>query len=142
MTEHLARAFVLDRRPHREQDLRVTLLTEHGARVDAVALGGQRSKQRFMGALGLRTMVRGHERVTEGFRKVYDDSDAMLLSVFSAGGKTNDDLPPTSNYREVTPMALTIRHRNGVSEVAPFVIDYARYNDPRVNQFFQGRIAD
>lgn len=51
MTEHAARAFVLDRRPHREHDLRVTLLTEHGARVDAVALGGQRSKQRFMGAL-------------------------------------------------------------------------------------------
>lgn len=51
MTEHSARAFVLDRRPHREHDLRVTLLTEHGARVDAVALGGQRSKQRFMGAL-------------------------------------------------------------------------------------------
>lgn len=51
MTELSARAFVLDRRPHREHDLRVTLLTEHGARVDAVALGGQRSKQRFMGAL-------------------------------------------------------------------------------------------
>lgn len=51
MTEHLARAFVLDRRPHREQDLRVTLLTEHGARVDAVALNAQRSKRRFMGAL-------------------------------------------------------------------------------------------
>ncbi len=51
MTEHSARAFVLDRRPHREHDLRVTLLTEHGARVDAVALVGQRSKQRFMGAL-------------------------------------------------------------------------------------------
>jgi len=44
-------AFVLDRRPHREQDLRVTLLTEHGARVDAVALNAQRSKRRFMGAL-------------------------------------------------------------------------------------------
>ena len=51
MTEHLARAFVLDRRPHREQDLRVTLLTEHGARVDALALNAQRSTRRFMGAL-------------------------------------------------------------------------------------------
>ena len=39
-------------------------------------------------------------------------------------------------------MALTIRHRNGVSEVAPFVIDYARFNDPRVNQFFQARLAN
>lgn len=51
MTEHAARAFVLDRRPHREQDLRVTLLTEHGARVDALALNAQRSTRRFMGAL-------------------------------------------------------------------------------------------
>ncbi|MDB4929979.1 MAG: recombination and repair protein RecO [Myxococcaceae bacterium] len=51
MTEHSARAFVLDRRPHREQDLRVTLLTEHGARVDPIALNGQRSTRRFMGGL-------------------------------------------------------------------------------------------
>lgn len=51
MTEHAARAFVLDRRPHREQDLRVTLLTEHGARVDVVAINAQRSKRRFMGGL-------------------------------------------------------------------------------------------
>ncbi len=102
---------------------------------------GRKQFQRFMSALGLRTMVRGHERVIEGFKKVYGEGDAMLLSLFSAGGKTNDDLPETSNYREVTPMALTIRHRHGVSEVVPFAIDYARYNDPKVNQFFQTQIA-
>ncbi len=51
MTEHRARAFVLDRRPHRENDLRVVLLTEHGARVEAFALGAQRSRQRFVGGL-------------------------------------------------------------------------------------------
>ncbi len=98
---------------------------------------GRKQFRHFMNTLGLRTMVRGHERILEGFKTIYDDSDAMLLSVFSAGGETNDDLPPTSNYREVTPMALTVRHRDGVSEVTPFVIDYARFNDPRVNQFFQ-----
>ncbi len=102
---------------------------------------GRKQFRRFMNALGLRTMVRGHERVIEGFRKVFDDSDAMLLSLFSAGGKTNGDLPPQSNYREVTPMALTIRHRRGMSEISPWVIDYARYNDPKVNQFFQSRLA-
>lgn len=102
---------------------------------------GRKQFQRFMGQLGLRTMVRGHERVIEGFKKVYGESDAMLLSLFSAGGKTNDDLPEASNYREVTPMALTVRHHHGVSEVVPFVIDYARYNDPKVNQFFQTQIA-
>ena len=94
-----------------------------------------------MARLGLTTMIRGHERVVEGFRKIYDDPDATLLSLFSAGGKTNDDLPPTSNYREVTPMALTIRHEDGVSQLTPFVIDYARYNDPKYNAFFREHVA-
>ncbi len=102
---------------------------------------GRKQFQGFMGRLGLTTMVRGHERVVEGFRAVYDDPDAMLLSLFSAGGKTNEDLPAESNYREVTPMALTVRHRAGVSEVTPFVIDYARFNDPRYNRFFTERLS-
>jgi len=59
------------------------------------------------------------------------------VSVFSAGGKTNDDLPETSNYREVTPMALTIRYHDGISVLTPFVIDYERFNDPRYNAFFR-----
>ena len=102
---------------------------------------GRKQFRHFMSTLGLRTMVRGHERVVQGFKVVYDDADARLLSLFSAGGATNADLPATSNSREVTPMALTVRHHDGVSEVVPFVIDYARYNDPRVNQFFQARLA-
>ena len=38
-------------------------------------------------------------------------------------------------------MALTIRHHRGMSEISPFAIDYARFNDPKVNQFFQARLA-
>jgi hypothetical protein len=102
---------------------------------------GRRQFKNFMVRLGLTTLIRGHERVVEGFRKIYDDPDATLLSLFSAGGKTNDDLPPTSNYREVTPMALTIRHKDGISHLTPFVIDYARYNDPRYNAFFREQVA-
>lgn len=97
---------------------------------------GRKQFKSFMARLGLRTLIRGHERIVEGFRPVYDDPDGTLLSLFSAGGATNDDLPPTSNYREVTPMALTIKHTDGVSELTPFLIDYARYNDPRYNAFF------
>ena len=82
-------------------------------------------------------MIRGHERVKEGFREVYADPDARLLSLFSAGGATNDDLPADSNYREVTPMALTVKHVAGVTQVIPFVIDYERYNDPQLNGFFR-----
>lgn len=102
---------------------------------------GRKQFQRFMGQLGLRAMVRGHEKINEGFRVVYDDPQARLFTLFSSGGKTNDDLPPESSYRDVTPMALTVLHRDGVSEVTPFAIDYARYNDPRVNAFFAEKLA-
>ena len=59
--------------------------------------------------------------------------DATLVSLFSAGGgKTNDDLPPTSNYRKVT---------DAISHLTPFVVDYAHYNDPEYNTFFRDRVA-
>lgn len=102
---------------------------------------GRKQFQAFMSRLGLETMVRGHERVIEGFRTVYDDPDAKLLSLFSAGGATNEDLPTESNYRQVTPMALTVKFHNGVSEITPFVIDYGRFNNPKYNRFFSDSIA-
>lgn len=102
---------------------------------------GRRQFKAFMQRLGCNTMIRGHERIIEGFKAIYDDEEAKLLSLFSAGGKTNDDLPETSNYREVTPMALTIRYENGTSQLTPFVIDYERYNDPEVNAFFKGNLG-
>jgi hypothetical protein len=82
-------------------------------------------------------MVRGHEKVEEGFKKVYDDGVSVLLNLFSAGGKTNNDLPADSSYRAVTPMALTIRHKDGQSTAAPWLIDYARYQSPDKNAFFK-----
>src|SRR5262249_6680413 len=63
---------------------------------------GRAQFKRFMSSVGCATMIRGHERVVEGLRTVYADVDATLLTLFSAGGATNDDLPPQSNYREVT----------------------------------------
>lgn len=102
---------------------------------------GRRQFKSFMSRLGCTTMVRGHERILEGFKKVYDDDDARLFILFSAGGATNNDLPPTSNYREVKPMALSIRHRDGVSQYTPFLIDYARYNDARTNAFFKAQLS-
>jgi hypothetical protein len=82
-------------------------------------------------------MIRGHEKVNEGFRRVIEDKEAVLLTLFSAGGKDNNDLPATSNYRAVTPKALTIRYKNGISQLTPFVIEYERYNDPQYNSFFK-----
>ncbi|MSP62647.1 MAG: serine/threonine protein phosphatase [Myxococcales bacterium] len=101
---------------------------------------GTRQFRSFMKRLGCHTLVRGHERIVEGFRTIYDLPDARLLSLFSAGGRTNQDLPESSNYREVTPMALTIRHRDGISQLTPFAIDYERYNDPACNAFLREQL--
>ena len=98
---------------------------------------GRKQFQHFMSRIGCSTMVRGHERVKEGFRAIYDDADGVLVSLFSAGGKDNEDLPEKSNYRAVTPMALTINYEDGVSTFNPFELDYARYNDPKYNAFFK-----
>ena len=102
---------------------------------------GRKQFQRFMGRIGCKTLVRGHERVRDGFRKDYDGPEGVLVTLFSAGGATNADLPETSNYREVSPMALTVRYKDGLSTFTPFEIDYVRYNDPTVNAFFRTAAA-
>lgn len=102
---------------------------------------GRRQFQQFIGRLGCTAMVRGHQKVDEGFRQHYTDDNALLLTVFSAGGADNRDLPADSSYREVAPKALTIRRIGGVTSFTPFSIDYARYNDPRYNDFFKGRLG-
>ncbi len=92
---------------------------------------------RFMSKIGCNTLVRGHEKVEEGFRTIYDDGHVVLLNLFSAGGNTNNDLPPDSSYRDVVPMALTMRLKDGSTQVTPWEIDYERYNDPTRNAFFK-----
>jgi len=59
-----------------------------------------------------------------------------LLNLFSAGGADNNDLPPESSYRSVTPMACTIVAEQDRFAVTPWAIDYARFNDPTRNKFF------
>jgi hypothetical protein len=97
---------------------------------------GRQQYERFMTTIGCSTMVRGHEKITDGFSSVYPLGSMPLLNLFSAGGIDNLDLPPGSSYREVTPMALTVIIRNGVTKVTPWEIDYRRYNDPNRNAFF------
>ncbi|WP_437607583.1 metallophosphoesterase family protein [Sorangium sp. So ce834] len=133
-----------------DPEIRFQMLWSDPSEVDAIPAELQKSTARFpfgkrqfksfMQKLGCTTLIRGHERIPEGFRVVYDDPDGVLLTLFSAGGRTNDDLPLTSNYREVTPMALTIRYKGGVSQLTPFVIEYERYNDPKYNAFFREQL--
>jgi hypothetical protein len=96
---------------------------------------GKKQFEAFMARLGCSMMVRGHEKIDEGFKTMYGDL-ASLLSLFSAGGAENNDLPPDSSYRSVTPMAATIRVEGGNAAVTPWLIDYKRFNDPKRNRFF------
>ena len=88
-----------------------------------------------MQKLGCSMLVRGHEKVDSGFRPMYSNATS-LITLFSAGGADNNDLPEDSSYRTVTPMAATIRLENGTAQVTPWPIDYARFNDPKRNRFF------
>ncbi|MDF3068459.1 MAG: Serine/threonine-protein phosphatase catalytic subunit [Polyangiaceae bacterium] len=98
---------------------------------------GKLQCQAFLQRLGCHTIFRGHEKVDEGFRQTYAEDAFSLFTVFSSGGSTNDDLPPDSSYRSVTPMAATLRFKDGKGEVTPFVIDYESFNDPARNKFYQ-----
>jgi hypothetical protein len=93
---------------------------------------GSHQFRSFLARIGCDVMVRGHERIIDGFHTTFDGS---LYTLFSAGGATNADLPESSNYREVTPRGLTIRWRDGTSRVSSFAIDWQRYNDPAKNGF-------
>jgi hypothetical protein len=92
--------------------------------------------EQFMDHIGCATMVRGHEKILEGFKEVYPESDMHLLNLFSAGGADNGDLPEDSSYRAVTPMALTITIDGDENHVVPWPIDYQSFNHPDHNRFF------
>lgn len=98
---------------------------------------GKHQFKRFMQRLGCNTLIRGHEKVNEGYKIVYDEDGFRLMTLFSAGGATNRDLPTKSSYRIVRPMALTIRHENGVHQAIPWEIDYETYNTPARNAFLR-----
>jgi len=100
---------------------------------------GRQQYEKFMSQIGCSTMVRGHEKVVDGFRSVYPLGKMPLLNLFSAGGFDNEDLPENSSYREVTPMALTMTIEDGVTKATPWAIDYKRFNDPTRNRFFASK---
>lgn len=98
---------------------------------------GRMQFRAFMQRLGTHTMVRGHEKVEAGFAMPFDDEHARLITLFSAGGRDNGDLPRESTYRGVTPMALTITSDRGITKITPWAPDWASYNDPERNAFFK-----
>ena len=98
---------------------------------------GKMQFRAFMNRIGANTMLRGHEKITEGFEAVYDEELGRLITLFSAGGKDNNDLPAESAYRDVTPMALTITHDGTNADITPWTPDWKSYNDPERNAFFK-----
>jgi hypothetical protein len=98
---------------------------------------GKQQFRNFMNRLGVTTLIRGHEKIDEGYKKIYEEGDLQLLNLFSAGGRNNRDLPPDSSYRQVTPMALTIQVRGGVQTATPWVIDYESFNSGERNAFLR-----
>jgi hypothetical protein len=98
---------------------------------------GRMQFRAFMQRIGANTMVRGHEKIVEGVHAIYDDDLGRLVTVFSAGGKDNADLPEESTYRDVTPMALTITHDGDAARIVPWTPDWKSYNDPERNAFFK-----
>jgi hypothetical protein len=97
---------------------------------------GRMQFRAFMNRVGSSTVVRGHEKILDGFHAVYDDEFGRLLTLFSSGGKDNNDLPTESAYRDVTPMALTITHDGTKANIVPWSPDWKSYNDPERNAFF------
>ncbi|MEO8701364.1 MAG: metallophosphoesterase [Kofleriaceae bacterium] len=87
----------------------------------------------FIGRIGCHAMIRGHEQVDQGFITTFDLGSCQLHTLFSAGGRDNPDLPTDSRYRNVTPMALTIRWDAGVATAFPWVIDYLPFASPEHN---------
>jgi hypothetical protein len=81
-----------------------------------------------MERVGCHTMIRGHEKIDQGFTTVFDLGDHLLLNLFSAGGHDNNDLPIDASYRSVTPMALTIHHDANGIRATPWPIHYQPFN--------------
>ena len=97
---------------------------------------GRLQLQSFLSRIGAKVLIRGHEKTDAGFKSHYE-GPYKLLTVFSAGGATNADLPEGSSYRGVTPKALRIVQRShDAADMQPFDLDWATYNDPASNGFF------
>lgn len=130
-----------------DSDLRFQMMWSDPSKADVIPADLQDAAARFsfgklqfrafMQKVGAHLMVRGHEKVTSGFERTYDDKHARLITLFSSGGKENADLPKDSSYRDVVPMALTMIHSGGETELFPWVPDFASYNDPVRNAFFK-----
>ncbi|MCX5745475.1 MAG: metallophosphoesterase family protein [Proteobacteria bacterium] len=121
-----------------DPEMRFQMMWSDPGQIDHVPVDLQRQNPRFtfgrdqfrafMERAGLRTMIRGHEVIEHGFDVFYDLGEQLLLTLFSAGGHGNADLPIESAYRAVTPMALTVQYGHGAPTATPWPIQYQSFN--------------
>jgi hypothetical protein len=131
-----------------DPELRFQMMWSDPARAEHVPLELQLENARFsfgrgqfrtfMERTGFQTLIRGHEKIEDGFRVVYNLGDLMLINLFSAGGATNADLPLASSYRKVTPMALTLMCNADREDAYPWAIDWQTFNAPARNGYLRG----
>lgn len=101
---------------------------------------GRLQCQAFLQRHGCHTLIRGHGQPVTGFRPNFYDDEVVVLTICSAGGPDNLDLPETSELRMVRPMAMTIRLAGGLdgeAEIDVWPIDYKPYNVPERNGFYR-----
>ncbi len=121
-----------------DDDLRFQMMWSDPVATDHVPVELQRMDPRFsfgrnqfkafMQRTGLRSMVRGHEKIDRGFDLFFDLGEHMLFNLFSSGGGDNADLPIDSSYRLVTPMALSMQSVAGRLTATPWPLDYQPFN--------------
>jgi hypothetical protein len=121
-----------------DPELRFQMLWSDPAQTEAVPVELQRRSSRFtfgrdqfrafMERAGLHTMIRGHESIADGFDVTYDLGDRLMLTLFSAGGHDNRDLPLDCPYRQVRPMALSVHQDAAGLRAIPWPIEYQAFN--------------
>ncbi len=127
--------------------IRFEMMWSDPEQIDMVPLDLQRASTRFsfgreqfgafMDRVGCHTMIRGHEQVDAGFVTNFDLGRCRLHTVFSAGGRDNDDLPADSRYRSVTPTALSIQWSSAGARAVPWAIDYRPFTKPENNGLYR-----
>src|SRR5262249_52033346 len=141
--DHLVKERWQDLSSLNDPDIRFQMMWSDPSRADVIPADLQDQSSRFafgrlqfrafMQRIGATTMIRGHEKVTDGFHVHYDGDEGTLIPLFSSGGADNDDLPADSSYRGVTPKVLTIAHDASGTTFTPWAPDYRSYNDPSRN---------
>ncbi|MFN0252771.1 MAG: metallophosphoesterase [Kofleriaceae bacterium] len=121
-----------------DDDIRFQMMWSDPVQTDHIPVELQRMNPRFsfgraqfkafMERTNFHSMIRGHEKIDRGFEIAMDLGDHMLLNLFSSGGADNADLPIDSSYRNVTPMALTMKTVDGRLTATPWPLAYQPFN--------------